>query len=59
MLKYLFIVCILYAHVLSECPRVPSIYHSKFDKTPGDNGYQIKINENPEKYIPGKLYTRK
>ncbi|CAG9765548.1 unnamed protein product [Ceutorhynchus assimilis] len=42
---------------LGDCPRVPSIYHSRFDKSAGDNGYQIKINENPEKYVPGKLYT--
>lgn len=41
------------------CGRVPSIYHARRDKLPGDNGYEIKINENPEKYVPGKLYTSK
>lgn len=28
-------------------------------KTNGDNGFKIKINGNPEKYIPGELYTSK
>lgn len=26
-------------------------------KTPGDNGYRIKISGNPEKYFPGEVYT--
>lgn len=41
------------------CPREPSVYHSRVYKTPGDNGFEIKINENPEKYVPGKVYTSK
>jgi len=28
-------------------------------KSLGDNGFKIKINGNPEKYIPGELYTSK
>ncbi|XP_072390707.1 spondin-1 [Diabrotica undecimpunctata] len=39
------------------CGRTPSIYQSRKIKTPGDNGYQIKINENPQKYVPGNIYT--
>ncbi|KAJ8913028.1 hypothetical protein NQ315_002043 [Exocentrus adspersus] len=39
------------------CGRVPGLNHSKKNKIPGDNGYEIKINENPQKYVPGKLYT--
>lgn len=39
------------------CPREPSPYHSKVAKLSGDNGFKIKINENPDGYIPGKVYT--
>lgn len=42
----------------SGCPREPSVYHSRIAKISGDNGYQIKVSENHDKYIPGKLYTR-
>ncbi|XP_047736020.1 spondin-1 [Hyalella azteca] len=37
------------------CNRQP--YHSHSEKTPGDNGYKIKISGNPEKYVPGEVYT--
>ncbi|XP_045479299.1 spondin-1 [Harmonia axyridis] len=43
--------------ICTACRREPSIYHSKADKSPGDNGVQIKISENPKSYIPGKLYA--
>ncbi|XP_030767480.1 spondin-1 isoform X2 [Sitophilus oryzae] len=57
MWRYIFLLVIAIYNVKGQCPRIPSIYHSRFDKNPGDNGYQIKISENPEKYVPGKLYT--
>lgn len=41
------------------CRREPSPYHSRVSKISGDNGFKIKINENPEKYVPGRLYTGK
>lgn len=41
------------------CPREPSPYHSRVAKLPGDNGFKIKINENPQGYVPGKVYTGK
>lgn len=53
----LIILLISFFYYTHGCGRIPSIYHSRTDKLPGDNGYQIKINENPEKYVPGKLYT--
>lgn len=28
-------------------------------KTPGDNGYRLKISGNPQKYFPGEVYTGK
>ncbi|XP_022913341.1 spondin-1 [Onthophagus taurus] len=43
--------------VVLGCPREPSPYHSHVGKLEGDNGFQIKVNENPEKYIPGQIYT--
>ncbi|XP_066146620.1 spondin-1 [Euwallacea fornicatus] len=57
MLKFLLFFGFCCCTVLGGCPRVPSIYHSKVDKSRGDHGYRIKINENPEKYTSGKLYT--
>lgn len=41
------------------CVREPSPYHSRVPKLTGDNGFQIKIHGNPEKYQPGNVYTCK
>lgn len=49
---------ILFGYVFC-CGRTPSYYQSRRVKTPGDNGYEIKINDNPEKYVPGNIYTSK
>lgn len=38
-----------------NCNRRP--YNSNSEKAPGDNGYKIKISGNPEKYVPGEVYT--
>jgi hypothetical protein len=38
-----------------RCNREPLGVTSK--KTPGDNGFKIKISGNPEKYTPGEVYT--
>ncbi|XP_044255568.1 spondin-1 [Tribolium madens] len=57
MLKPLLILLFYFVCFVWCCIREPSIYHSKVPKLPGDNGFQIRINENPEKYIPGKVYT--
>ena len=37
------------------CNRVP--YNVQTPKVPGDNGYKIKIGGNPERYVPGEVYT--
>ncbi|XP_975464.3 spondin-1 [Tribolium castaneum] len=57
MLKRLLILLFCFECFVWCCIREPSIYHSKAPKLPGDNGFQIRINENPEKFIPGKVYT--
>lgn len=31
----------------------------RIPKTPGDNGYRLKISGNPEQYVPGEVYTGK
>lgn len=54
LLLLLIIVCGVFA-----CPREPNPHHSRVAKLPGDNGFKIKINENPEGYVPGKVYTGK
>lgn len=41
--------------VAVRCNREPLGVASK--KTPGDNGFKIKISGNPEKYTPGEVYT--
>jgi len=40
-----------------RCNREPIGVSNK--KTPGDNGFKIKISGNPEKYTPGEVYTGK
>lgn len=39
------------------CPREPSPYHSSVAKRVGDNGYAIKVENDPKKYVPGEVYT--
>lgn len=39
----------------ANCNRAPP--GTQFPKTPGDNGYKIKISGNPDKYVPGEIYT--
>jgi hypothetical protein len=29
----------------------------RIPKTPGDNGYRLKISGTPDKYVPGEVYT--
>ena len=31
----------------------------RIPKTPGDNGYRLKISGSPEQYVPGEVYTGK
>ncbi|XP_022251017.1 spondin-1-like isoform X2 [Limulus polyphemus] len=38
-----------------QCNRQPLGYNTP--KTPGDNGFQINISGDPQKYVPGKVYT--
>ena len=39
----------------STCVRQPE--NVQTSKTPGDNGYRLKISGNPDKYFPGEVYT--
>ncbi|XP_064108632.1 spondin-1-like isoform X2 [Macrobrachium nipponense] len=40
---------------VGNCNRNPLGIESP--RIPGDNGYKIKISGNPEKYVPGEVYT--
>lgn len=42
---------------VSGCLREPTPYQSRFAKTSGDNGFKIRISGDPEKYVPGEVYT--
>ncbi|XP_042243075.1 spondin-1-like isoform X2 [Homarus americanus] len=39
----------------SNCHRSP--LRTEAPKTPGDNDFKIKISGNPQKYVPGEVYT--
>ena len=41
----------------AACIRQPE--GARIPKTPGDNGYRLKISGNPDKYVPGEVYTGK
>lgn len=51
------ILVLSFALFVSCCLREPSPYRSRFAKKPGDNGFKIRIKNDPEKYIPGEVYT--
>lgn len=55
MLKYLLL--LFSCGAVLCCPREPSPYHSRVGKSRGNHGFQIKINENPKRYVPGQVYT--
>lgn len=46
-----------FALFVSGCLREPTPYQSRFAKTSGDNGFKIRISGDPEKYVPGEVYT--
>ncbi|KAJ8945427.1 hypothetical protein NQ318_009883 [Aromia moschata] len=56
MWRYLVVLLLVCCYTFA-CKREPSIYQSRSVKLTGDNGYEIKVNENPQKYVPGQLYT--
>lgn len=62
MLRYawfILAIAVVIPREVQPCPRAPSIYQSRVNKIPGDNGFQIKVNDNKDKYNPGKVYTSK
>ncbi|XP_063232008.1 spondin-1 [Bacillus rossius redtenbacheri] len=40
-----------------SCPREPSPEHATALRTPGDNGFRILVSGEPDKYVPGSVYT--
>ncbi|EEB20418.1 f-spondin, putative [Pediculus humanus corporis] len=53
----LFFILGLTSHVDSTCLRQPHFSQSVALKSPGDNGYQIHLNGNPDRYVPGSSYV--
>ncbi|KAF2905119.1 hypothetical protein ILUMI_01056 [Ignelater luminosus] len=56
MLKILVFLLTLHNFSLG-CHREPSVYHSRVEKIPGDNGYKVKLQDDLQKYVPGEVYT--
>lgn len=56
-LKFALFLVLSFVVFVSGCLREPSPYHSRVAKRPGDNGFKIRINGDPEKYVPGEVYT--
>lgn len=54
---FILAIAVVIPREVQPCPRAPSIYQSRVNKIPGDNGFQIKVNDNKDKYNPGKVYT--
>ena len=49
----------IYGRIITypRCKREPE--NTQVPVTPGSNGFRIKISGNPEKYVPGEVYTSK
>lgn len=45
------------ALVEGDCSRKPPLAVTRYPKSPGDNGFKIIVNGDPERYIPGTTYT--
>lgn len=39
------------------CVREPREEHSTALRSPGDNGFHIQVSGEPERYVPGAVYT--
>ena len=39
------------------CVREPKEEHSTALRSPGDNGFRIQVSGEPERYVPGSVYT--
>jgi hypothetical protein len=49
------VVCLL--GPTQACLREPREEHSTALRTPGDNGFHIQVSGEPERYVPGAVYT--
>jgi hypothetical protein len=51
----LVVVCLLGS--THACLREPREEHTTALRSPGDNGYHIQVSGEPERYVPGAVYT--
>jgi hypothetical protein len=52
----LVVICLLES--THACLREPREEHSTALRSPGDNGFHIQVSGEPERYVPGAVYTR-
>jgi hypothetical protein len=52
----LVVVCVL-GSATRACVREPKEEHSTALRSPGDNGFHIQVSGEPERYVPGAVYT--
>lgn len=52
----LVLVCLLCC-TTQACVREPKEEHSTALRSPGDNGFRIQVSGEPERYVPGSVYT--
>lgn len=51
------IICLVNNSLALKCDRVPE--GAGANKSPADGRFRIRITGNPERYIPGEVYTSK
>ncbi|KAJ9583301.1 hypothetical protein L9F63_022355 [Diploptera punctata] len=55
MWKLVVVLCVVQTSL--GCVREPREEHSTALRSPGDNGFRIQISGEPERYVPGAVYT--
>lgn len=58
MLRLVLLVTLVASTLADGCPREPHSDQSAALRSPGDNGFKILVSGEPDKYIPGTVYTR-
>ena len=59
MLRLVLLVVWLLGCTTLACVREPKEEHSTALRSPGDNGFRIQVSGEPERYVPGSVYTCK
>lgn len=54
----LLLVAALAAHARAQCAMEPPAGATNSLRSPGDGGFGLHISGDPERYVPGSVYTR-